>query len=194
MSGDGTDGAAVVFLRLFLSLSPPVGLALPGGFRLHLAKPLHRARCDERTRRSWRDADPLRESEGGRPGEDDVLAALEDRTREDHRGTDVGDRRDRTAATGLAIHDRSIDLDRAVASQRPSRARVELGIVLEDAHGGDDGIERRATSIDQAPADCSGVTDACAKSIVTIGRDVTGTTVDEDHGVPPELPHTETRR
>jgi hypothetical protein len=54
----------------------------------------------------------------------------------------------RTGSHGLAIHDRGIELIGAIRGEDRAAARVEERIIFEQLDGGFDGVERRASLIE----------------------------------------------
>jgi len=79
-----------------------------------------------------------------------------------------------------AIHDDGVQFDLASGVEEGAIASVEGGVVLHDAHGGLDRIQRRPTTRKHGPARFRRAAAAVHVSLVGLAGDVVGTPVDHD--------------
>src|SRR5438094_445200 len=82
----------------------------------------------------------------------------------------------------VALHDRRVQFDHAVAGEDRAAPGVEARIVLEHAHRGLDGVEGGAARREDSPTRESGGTHAPAKLVAPLARVRAGAAVEDDRG------------
>ena len=80
------------------------------------------------------------------PGEHDMRGPLHDGAGERDRMPNAGDASDRTGAARAPVHNRGVELDRAVGGEHGTAAGVELWRVLQHGDRGGDRVERAAAA------------------------------------------------
>jgi hypothetical protein len=84
-----------------------------------------------------------------------------------------------TGSQSAAVHDEGVELNLAVAIEETAAAGVESLVVFHDDYSFFDGVEGRATALEDAPSCSSGVADAVEVSVHHVIRNGPSAAVDD---------------